>query len=209
MNTRNKNIKPSKFVLPKKNNVSSYEYELSGNIRNIIQHLGEDANREGLVKTPERYAKALLYLTSGYRNEKSVLEDCANAIFDEKVTSVVAVNNIEFHSLCEHHLLPFYGHVSIAFLPDKNGKILGLSKFARLVDVYSRRLQVQERLIQDIMSATWKLLKPQGIAIRIEAQHMCMMIRGVEKQFSKTATYSYRGQSKFEQTIKGELKYEK
>lgn len=179
--------------------------KLQTNIASIITELGEDVTRPGLEKTPERAAKALQFLTSGYAAEKAVLDDCAKAIFDEGVSSVVAINNIEFHSLCEHHMLPFYGHVSIAFLPNKNGKILGLSKFARIVDLYSRRLQVQERLVQDILNTTRKLLKPQGIAIRIRAQHMCMMIRGVEKQASKTSTYLYRGPASLEQTIKNEL----
>jgi len=171
----------------------------------IIKELDEDIKRPGLLKTPERAAKALKFLTSGYAAEKEILEDCANAIFDEHVRSVVAVNNIEFHSLCEHHMLPFYGHVGIAFLPNTNGKILGLSKFARIVDLYSRRLQVQERLVQDILDMTYKLLKPRGIAIRIQAQHMCMMIRGVEKKAPRTVTYLYKGSASLEQTIKSEL----
>jgi len=179
---------------------------LQKNIREIIAGLGENIDREGLLKTPERAAKALVFLTSGYREEKEVLDDCARAIFNENVHSIVAINTIEFHSLCEHHLLPFCGHVSISFLPNKSGKILGLSKFARLVDVYSRRLQVQERLVQDISNAAWKLLKPQGLAVRIEAKHMCMMIRGVEKQSSATVTYLYRGKKEIEQSIKSEMR---
>ncbi len=186
-------------------NSTRTEKTIRENIRNIIKNLGENIERDGLIKTPERAAKALLFLTSGYAEEKNVLSDCAEAIFDERVSSVVAVNRIEFHSMCEHHLLPFYGHVSIAFLPNANGKILGLSKFARVVDVFSRRLQVQERLVQDVLNALWKLLKPRGLAVRIEAKHMCMMIRGVEKQSSSTVTYLYKGQKKLEQTIKSEL----
>ncbi len=181
------------------------EETLQKHIQGIIHSLGENIHREGLMKTPLRAAKALIFLTSGYAEEKSVLEDCTHAIFDEKVSSIIAVNNIEFHSLCEHHLLPFYGHVNIAFLPNKSGKILGLSKFARITDVYSRRLQVQERLVQNIIETAWKLLKPQGLAVRIQAEHMCMRIRGVEKQMSKTVTYQYKGNKKLEAAIKHEL----
>jgi GTP cyclohydrolase I len=181
------------------------ELLLTNHLKDIIQLLGENPEREGLRKTPERSAKTLRFLTEGYRKEKEVISDCMNALFDEKVTSVVAVNNIEFYSLCEHHLLPFWGSVSIAFLPNKNGKILGLSKFGRLVDLYSRRLQVQERLTEELVAIIWKILKPQAVCVRIRAEHMCMMMRGVEKQRSHTSIYQFKGNTKFKQTLKEEL----
>lgn len=175
-------------------------------MRHILAELGEDIRRDGLLKTPERVAKSLEFLTSGKRDEKEVVADCRNALFDEKITSLISVKDIEFYSLCEHHVLPFWGTVSIAFKPNKNGKILGLSKFGRLTDVFSRRLQVQERLGMDLLNCIWNILKPQALAIRVEAKHMCMMMRGVEKYQSSTVSYEFKGDTKLESGLKELLK---
>ncbi len=150
----------------------------------LLKELGEDPFREGLLKTPERVAKAMKYLTSGY--EKSVEEVLNEAIFTEQYDEMVVVKDIEVYSLCEHHLLPFYGKAHVAYLPA--GKIIGLSKVARLVDIFARRLQVQERLTTQIAAALQEALKPVGVGVVIEAVHFCMMMRGVEKQNSKAVT---------------------
>lgn len=156
---------------------------------NIISQLGEDPNREGLLKTPERIAKAMQYLTQGYQMDaKAILE---SAKFHEDVSEMVIVKDIELYSMCEHHMLPFYGKAHIAYIP--NGYITGLSKIARVVDVYSRRLQVQERLTQQILDAIKESLNPLGIAVVIEASHLCMMMRGVSKQNSVTTTSAFSG----------------
>lgn len=144
----------------------------------------ENPSRAGLLKTPERFGKALGHLLSGY--EKSPDDIVGEGIFPAESKGVVSVNNIEFYSLCEHHMLPFWGHVSVAYYP--NDKIVGLSKIPRLVDVFARRLQVQERLTQEIADALTSLLKPRAVAVRISAQHLCMMMRGVEKQNSSTVS---------------------
>jgi len=153
-------------------------------VASMLKELGEDPSREGLVKTPERVAKAMRYLTSGY--EKNVDEVLNEAIFTESYDEMVVVKDIEVYSLCEHHLLPFYGKAHVAYLPA--GKIIGLSKVARLVDVFARRLQVQERLTTQIAEALQAALKPMGVGVVIEAVHFCMMMRGVEKQNSKAVT---------------------
>ncbi|MBI4537300.1 MAG: GTP cyclohydrolase I FolE [candidate division NC10 bacterium] len=153
-------------------------------IADLLKELGEDPSREGLVKTPERVAKAMRYLTSGY--EKTVDEVLNEAIFTENYDEMVVVKDIEVYSLCEHHLLPFYGKAHVAYLPA--GKIIGLSKVARLVDVFARRLQVQERLTTQIAEALQDALKPLGVGVVVEAVHFCMMMRGVEKQNSKAVT---------------------
>lgn len=176
--------------------------KISDNIRNVLIELGENVKSDGLRKTPERVAKSLDFLTSGKQTEKEVVADCMNALFDEKINSSISVKNIEFYSLCEHHMLPFWGTVSIAFIPNKNGKILGLSKFGRLVDVYSRRLQVQERLGTQVLDVALKILKPQAVCVRTEAKHLCMMMRGVEKHASTTVTYEFKGNKKFENDLK-------
>lgn len=156
---------------------------------NIISQLGEDPNREGLLKTPERIAKAMQYLTQGYQMDpKAILE---SAKFHEDVSEMVIVKDIELYSMCEHHMLPFYGKAHIAYIP--NGYITGLSKIARVVDVYSRRLQVQERLTQQILDAIKESLNPLGVAVVIEASHLCMMMRGVSKQNSVTTTSAFSG----------------
>jgi GTP cyclohydrolase I len=151
---------------------------------NLLKELGEDPSREGLIKTPERVAKSMRYLTSGY--EKSVDEVLNEAVFSEQYDEMVVVKDIEVYSLCEHHLLPFYGKAHVAYLPA--GKIIGLSKVARLVDVFARRLQVQERLTTQIAEALQAALKPVGVGVVVEAVHFCMMMRGVEKQNSKAVT---------------------
>lgn len=163
---------------------------LSNAYKNIINLIGEDANREGLTKTPERISKAMQYLTQGYSMDaKAILE---SAKFHEDVSEMVIVKDIELYSMCEHHMLPFYGKAHIAYIP--NGYITGLSKIARVVDVYSRRLQVQERLTEQILSAIKETLNPLGVAVVIEASHLCMMMRGVSKQNSVTTTSAFFGE---------------
>jgi len=158
----------------------------------IINLSGEDANREGLIKTPERAAKAMDFLTSGYDlNAKEII---MSAMFKESYNEMVIVKDIEFYSLCEHHLLPFYGKAHIAYIP--NGYIVGLSKLPRIVDVFARRFQVQERLTQEILDVIYETLKPHGVAVVIEASHMCMMMRGVQKQNSTTTTSAFTGEFK-------------
>lgn len=171
----------------------SYDLETTDKLKesysNIIEHIGEDPNREGLLKTPERVAKAMQFLTQGYNTDaKKILE---SAIFSEDYNQMVLVKGIELYSLCEHHMLPFFGKAYIAYVP--NGKIVGLSKFPRLVDAFSRRLQVQERLTNEIMQCIDETLKPKGVAVVIEAQHLCMQMRGVEKQNSFTTTSAFSG----------------
>ncbi|MEI6222297.1 MAG: GTP cyclohydrolase I FolE [bacterium] len=158
-------------------------------IEAVLLQLGEDPQRQGLLKTPQRVTKALKFLTQGY-NEK-VEEVVNDAIFEEESDEMIMVKDIEMYSMCEHHMLPFFGKCHIAYIP--NGKIIGLSKLARIVNVFARRLQVQERLTTQIADALDKSLKPQGVAVVIEATHLCMMMRGVEKQNSKTVTSCMRG----------------
>ena len=163
--------------------------ELKENFTNVISLLGENTEREGLVKTPERAAKAMKFLTSGYSiNPKEILE---GAMFKEDYKEMVIIKDIELYSLCEHHMLPFFGKAHIAYIP--NGHIVGLSKIPRVVDVFARRLQVQERLTEQILDCINDTLKPQGVAVVIEASHMCMMMRGVQKQNSTTTTSGFRG----------------
>lgn len=160
------------------------------NYKNTISLLGEDAEREGLAKTPERIAKAMQFLTQGYgQDAKAILE---SAKFHEDVSEMVIVKDIELYSMCEHHMLPFYGKAHVAYIP--NGYITGLSKIARVVDIYSRRMQVQERLTTQILSAIKETLNPLGVAVVIEASHLCMMMRGVQKQNSVTTTSAFFGQ---------------
>jgi len=166
--------------------------DLTNNFKQIIHALGEDTSREGILKTPERAAKAMQFLTQGYDADPvKILND---AMFSESYDEMVVVKDIEVYSLCEHHMLPFFGKAHIAYIP--NGKIVGLSKIPRVVDVFARRLQVQERLTHDILECINNTLKPQGVAVVIEAQHMCMMMRGVQKQNSVTTTSGFRGQFK-------------
>jgi len=157
---------------------------------NIIELLGEDKTREGLSKTPERLAKAMQYLTQGYHADAHAILNGAK--FHEDVSEMVIVKDIELYSMCEHHMLPFFGKAHIAYIP--NGWITGLSKIARVVDVYARRLQVQERLTHQILQAIKETLNPHGVAVVIEAQHLCMMMRGVQKQNSVTTTSAFDGE---------------
>jgi GTP cyclohydrolase IA len=153
-------------------------------VKDLLKELGEDPYREGLAKTPERVAKALQFLTSGY--DKSVAEVLHGAVFTETYDEMVVVKDIELYSMCEHHMLPFFGKVHIAYMPA--GKIVGLSKLARVVEMFARRLQVQERLTTQIAEAIQEAIQPAGVAVVIEAYHFCMMMRGVEKQNSKAIT---------------------
>ncbi|MFK7948962.1 MAG: GTP cyclohydrolase I FolE [Saprospiraceae bacterium] len=157
--------------------------------RKIINELGEDVEREGLVKTPERAAKAMQFLTHGY--DLKPADILKSAMFAEDYNEMVIVKDIEVYSLCEHHILPFFGKAHIAYIP--NGHIVGLSKLPRIVDAFARRLQVQERLTQQIIDCIQDTLQPQGVAVVIEAQHMCMMMRGVQKQNSMTTTSAFTG----------------
>lgn len=164
--------------------------QISQNYRSIIEGLGEDVTRDGLAKTPERAAKAMQFLTSGYGMDAEAI--LRSAMFKEEYSEMVLVKNIELYSLCEHHMLPFLGKAHIAYIP--NGYIVGLSKLPRVVDVFARRLQVQERLTLDILNCIQNTLQPLGVAVVIEAMHMCMMMRGVQKQNSVTTTSAFRGQ---------------
>jgi len=171
-----------------------YNMEVTDDVKksfsSIIDNLGEDVTREGIVKTPERAAKAMQFLTSGY--EMDAAKILKGAMFKEDYDDMVIVKNIELYSLCEHHMLPFFGKAHIAYIP--NGHIVGLSKLPRIVDVFARRLQVQERLTHDILECINNTLQPKGVAVVIEASHMCMMMRGVQKQNSTTTTSGFRGQ---------------
>ena len=183
--------------------------ELAGHYKEVLKLLGEDTEREGLVKTPMRVAKAMQVLTRGYyQDAHKVLTD---ALFEEKYDQMVIVKDIDFFSMCEHHMLPFYGKAHVAYIP--NGHITGLSKIARVIDIYSHRLQVQERLTEQIMNCINDTLKPQGVMVVIEARHMCMQMRGVEKQNSVTTTSAYSGvfesmkvREEFMSLLRGEAK---
>lgn len=159
-------------------------------VRRQLALLGEDPHREGLLKTPERVTKSMQWLTRGY--ELQVEDIFGDAIFEQAHENMVLVRDIEFYSLCEHHMLPFFGKVHVAYIP--NGRIVGLSKLPRLVDMFARRLQVQERLTEEIAGALEQFLKPRGVGVVIEASHLCMMMRGVEKQNSRTITSALRGE---------------
>ena len=183
--------------------------ELTAHYKEILTLLGEDPAREGLEKTPMRVAKAMQVLTRGYTQDPhKVLTD---ALFEEKYNQMVIVKDIDFFSMCEHHILPFYGKAHVAYIP--NGKITGLSKIARVVDIFSHRLQVQERLTEQVMQCINDTLKPQGVMVVIEAKHMCMQMRGVEKQNSITTTSAYSGvfessktRNEFMNLLRGETK---
>lgn len=162
---------------------------LTENYKTIIHGLGEDITREGLEKTPERAAKAMQFLTHGYAIDP--LEILKSALFTEDHSQMIVVKNIEVYSMCEHHMLPFFGKAHVAYIP--NGKIVGLSKIPRIVDAFSRRMQVQERLTDQIKNCIQEALEPLGVAVVIEAQHMCMQMRGIEKQNSFTTTSSFTG----------------
>ena len=163
---------------------------LKENFLNILKGIGEDVHREGILRTPERAAKVLQYLTSGHCEDPA--EILRSAMFAEDYHDMVIVKDIEIYSLCEHHILPFYGKAHVAYIPD--GQIVGLSKIPRVVDVFARRLQVQERLTHDILECINNTLRPRGVAVVIEASHLCMMMRGIQKQNSVTTTSGFRGQ---------------
>ncbi|WP_449017196.1 GTP cyclohydrolase I FolE [Prevotella sp.] len=183
--------------------------ELASHYKQVLTLLGEDPEREGLEKTPMRVAKAMQVLTRGYTQDPhKVLTD---ALFEEKYNQMVIVKDIDFFSMCEHHILPFYGKAHVAYIP--NGHITGLSKIARVVDIFSHRLQVQERLTEQVMQCINDTLKPQGVMVVIEAKHMCMQMRGVEKQNSITTTSAYSGvfessktRNEFMDLLRGETK---
>ncbi len=170
--------------------------ETKTNFENILDLIGENKDREGLLKTPERAAKAMHFLTQGYKQDPEKVLN--SALFSQSYSEMVIVKNIELYSLCEHHMLPFFGKAHIAYIP--NGYIVGLSKLPRVVDIFARRLQVQERLTHEIMECIDGVLNPLGVAVVIEASHMCMMMRGVEKQNSVTTTSAFTGQFKQTET---------
>ncbi|MFM2386758.1 MAG: hypothetical protein RL660_1515 [Bacteroidota bacterium] len=181
------------FVEPNYVKIEQYNLdqleEISGHYSGIITKLGEDVEREGLLKTPMRVAKAMSYLTQGY--EMSAVDILNSAKFHESYSEMVIVKDIELYSMCEHHMLPFFGKAHIAYIP--NGYITGLSKLARVVDVFARRMQVQERMTHQILEAVQEALQPLGVAVVIEAKHLCMMMRGVQKQNSSTTTSAFSG----------------
>ena len=163
---------------------------------NIIESLGEDAHREGLLKTPERIAKAMLFNTQGYNQDAVAILNSAK--FHEEISEMIIVKDIEIYSMCEHHMLPLFGKAHVAYIP--NGWITGLSKIARVVDVFARRLQVQERLTTQVLDAIKNALQPLGVAVVIEASHLCMMMRGVQKQNSVTTTSAFFGEFEKDET---------
>ena len=169
--------------------------------RELLRRMGEDPTRDGLTDTPKRVEKSMDFLTRGYG--QTVTEVLHDALFDVDYDEMVIVKDIEFFSLCEHHMLPFFGKAHIAYIP--NGKVVGLSKTARLVDVFARRLQVQERLTQQVADAIQEAIQPQGVAVILEAQHLCMMMRGVEKQGSSTITSAMLGVFKTQQQTRNEF----
>ena len=167
----------------------SYNTDIAKNIKHILKEIGENPNREGLLKTPLRVSKSLEFLTEGYKIDP--VEVLKSAMFTEDHSQMVLVKDIELYSLCEHHMLPFFGKAHIAYIPNK--KIVGLSKIPRVVNIFSRRLQVQERLTDQIKTCLQNTLNPKGVAVVIEAQHLCMQMRGVEKQNSVTTTSAFSG----------------
>jgi len=170
-------------------------------VAEMIRRLGDDPERPGMVKTPERVAESMRFLTKGYQESpETVLGD---ALFEESHRNMVLVKDIELYSLCEHHLLPFFGKAHVAYIP--NGHIVGLSKVARLVEVFARRFQVQERLTEQIAQALWETVRPEGVAVVVEAYHLCMMMRGVQKQNSKTITSAMRGSFLSDQRTRDEF----
>ncbi|UEG53505.1 GTP cyclohydrolase I FolE [Mucilaginibacter daejeonensis] len=164
--------------------------DLSANYQQVLQHIGEDPTREGLLKTPERMAKAMLFLTQGY--DLSAQEILNSAMFKEEYSQMVVVKDIEVYSMCEHHMLPFFGKAHVAYIP--NGHVVGLSKIPRVVDVFARRLQVQERLTNEIRDCIQETLQPLGVGVVIECRHLCMSMRGVQKQNSVTTTSAFSGE---------------
>ena len=182
-------VRPERTLVTHPEQPKPHPEPFSDKVREMLAALGENPGREGLLKTPERVEKSLRFLTQGYG--MTVEEVIGDAVFEEEHQSMIMVRDIELYSLCEHHLLPFFGRTHVAYIPD--GKILGLSKVARIVDVFARRLQVQERLTDQIADAIMSVLKPSGVGVVIEAAHFCMMMRGVEKQNYRTVTSALRG----------------
>lgn len=182
------------------NKSDQYDEALTAQLKSvfntILTGVGEDVGREGIVKTPERAAKAMQFLTQGYQQDAAAI--LRSAMFREDYSEMVIVKDIELYSLCEHHILPFFGKAHVAYIP--NGYIVGLSKIPRVVDVYARRLQVQERLTLEIRDVIQETLQPLGVAVVIEAQHLCMMMRGVQKQNSVTTTSAFTGEFRNEET---------
>ena len=172
-----------------KNMNDNYNKDLANKIKSVLSEIGENPKREGLLKTPERVAKSMEFLTNGYNQDPAKI--LKTAIFAEDYSQMVLVKDIELYSLCEHHMLPFFGKAHIAYIP--NGHIVGLSKIPRIVDVFARRLQVQERLTDEIKDCLQETLNPKGVAVVIEAQHLCMQMRGVQKQHSSTTTSAFSG----------------
>jgi GTP cyclohydrolase I len=188
-------------IVAKKTNSAQNLRKLEDTVRELLQLIGENPKREGLKKTPARVAKAWEYFTRGYGMDANTVLN--GAVFKEKYNEMVIVKNIDFFSICEHHLLPFFGKAHIAYIP--NGKILGLSKLARLVEVYSRRLQVQERLTQQIADNLFDALQPDGVGVVIEARHLCMMMRGVEKQHSVATSSAMLGSFRDDERTRNEF----
>ncbi len=174
---------------------------IASRMKDVLEMLGEDPSREGLVRTPERYEKAMRYLTSGYST--SLEEVVNNALFNVKVDSMVIVKDIEFFSMCEHHMLPFFGKMHVAYLP--KDKVIGLSKIPRIIDMYARRLQLQERLTQQVAEAMAEVMGPRGVGVLCEARHFCMMMRGVEKQHSGTVTSTMLGSFRTNKSTRDEF----
>ncbi len=175
--------------------------DFEGLIETMLKKLGDDPGRAGLRRTPERVARALEYLTQGYQQDPA--EILNGAVFDETYNEMLILKDIDFYSLCEHHILPFFGRAHIAYVPD--GRIVGLSKLPRLVDLFSRRLQVQERLTNEIAAVIDKVLKPRGVAVVLEAQHLCMMMRGVQKQNSYAITSAMLGEFSYDEKTRAEF----
>ncbi|HEV3050270.1 MAG TPA: GTP cyclohydrolase I FolE [Longimicrobium sp.] len=176
-------------LAPRGQSAPAVETEFQDIIRRMLGMLGEDPARNGLLRTPERVERSMRWLTHGY--QLSVRDAIGEALFEEEHHNMVLVKDIEMYSMCEHHLLPFFGKVHVAYIP--NGKIVGLSKLPRVVEIFARRLQVQERLTEQVAQALMDVLEPQGVGVVIEAAHLCMMMRGVEKQNSKTVTSAMKG----------------